>query len=295
MEEELNLQNIAPSKLLNYVVKDALIAFLTPVKYSEVEHRLRTTLNKSTINLKEIKQYLSTRDDFISALRKSAFGQDAFAKYNAAVARLQNIDRAQGQAVRKVMTAPRRRFEGCLATRLKPTDYEHCLDNFDNEEFDNIKMVPSSLKQRVYEQGDQATKGILQQTVTKKTNTFSDLPSGLRSYISNHPDEFKDYYEQRRHEVGLMKAVLKNLSKADKQNLQAYYREHGKIEPDTVNAIISSSSSSESPQKRPRAQQPISKTGGSRFDLLKRIADSEENDLVSSFADQSLDDVLDFH
>jgi hypothetical protein len=36
--------------------------------------------------------------------------------------------------VRKVMTAPRRRYQGCLATRLKPADYENCLDNYDNNE-----------------------------------------------------------------------------------------------------------------------------------------------------------------
>jgi hypothetical protein len=32
------------------------------------------------------------------------------------------------------MTAPRRRYQGCLATRLKPADYENCLDNYDNNE-----------------------------------------------------------------------------------------------------------------------------------------------------------------
>jgi hypothetical protein len=143
------------------------------------------------------------------------------------VARLQGIDRGRALAVRKVMTAPRRRYQGCLATRLKPADYENCLDNYDNEEFDSIGLVPSrALQQRVYDRGDVTTRGILQETLSRKTGTISDIPSGYRQYINKHPDEFKDYFEQRRHEFGLLKAVLRNLSNDDKRRLQAYYNEH---------------------------------------------------------------------
>jgi hypothetical protein len=118
MEDDMSLESLAPSKLLNYVQKDALIAFLTPPKYAEVEQRLRTNLGKSKVNLKDIKKYLATRPDFISALRKSSAGQDAFGKYVSAVARLRGMDRSQRSASRKLMTEPRRRYKGCLATRL---------------------------------------------------------------------------------------------------------------------------------------------------------------------------------
>ena len=72
---------------MNYVVKDELILFLTPAKYAEVEQRLRTSLGKSRVNLKDVKKYLAARPEFITALRKHQIGATAFQKYNQAVGR----------------------------------------------------------------------------------------------------------------------------------------------------------------------------------------------------------------
>ena len=288
MEADITLSNLAPSKLLNYVQKDALIAFVTPIKYNEVEQRLRTSLNKSKVNLKDIKK----RADFIALLRKSNTGSGAFVKYNAAADRLRAMDRTQGTAVRKVMAEPRRRYQGCLATRLKPTDYEHCLDNFNDEAYDNVGLVPSSLTQRVYDNGNASTRNVLQQKMQQKTNTFSDLPNGLRSYISKNPDQFKEYYEQRCHEVGLLKAVLRNLSSDDKQKLQAYYREHGKLEPEKFSDIIATQSSSSSKRPRSALQEP-KRGGASRFRLENKIDTSDDFfDDESMMGDLSIDDAL---
>jgi hypothetical protein len=44
------------------------------------------------------------------------------------------MDHGKAAAVRKVMTQPTQRYKGCLASRLQPADYEHCLDNFDDEQ-----------------------------------------------------------------------------------------------------------------------------------------------------------------
>jgi hypothetical protein len=298
MEADINLDNISASKLLNYVQKDALIEFVTPVKYSEVEQRLRGSLNKSKVNLKDMKKYLATRVDFVAALRKSSTGSEAFGKYNAAVNRLRAVDRTKGAATRKVMTEPRRRFQGCLAAQLKPAQYGHCLDNFDDERYDNIGLVPSSLTQRVYDKGDSATRNVLEQKITSKSGNFSDLPAGMRSYISKNPDQFKDYYETRRHEVGLLKAVLRNLSNDDKQKLQTYYRQHGKLEPENFSNIIATQSSSSS--KRPRSALEQPKKGGgntSRFRLENKIDTSDnffgDDDLLGvDLYDQSIDDIL---
>jgi hypothetical protein len=43
---QVTLENIAPSKLLNYVQKQTLVDFVSPKKYAEVEHRLRQQLDK---------------------------------------------------------------------------------------------------------------------------------------------------------------------------------------------------------------------------------------------------------
>ena len=163
MEEEITVESLAPSKLLNYVRKDALVGFLTQQKNAEVEQRLRSSLGKSRINLKDMKKFLATKPDFIAALRKSQTGARAMDKYNQAVGRLRSIDRSKAAATRKVMSEPRRQFTGCLATRLKETDYQHCLDNYDqNEDYAAIELVPSALTQRgVHDRGDQATKDVL--------------------------------------------------------------------------------------------------------------------------------------
>jgi hypothetical protein len=92
--------------------------------------------------------------------------------------------------------------------------------------------VPTALKQGVHDKGDIATRGILKETLTRKTNTISDIPSGYRQFISKNPDKFKDYFEQKRHELGLLKSVLRNLSSDDKRKLQAYYIQNKTIEPE---------------------------------------------------------------
>jgi hypothetical protein len=99
MQEEVTLQSIAPSKLLNYVQKQNLLEFISPKKYAELEHRLRQTLNKPKITLKDMKQHLSTEPQFIQSLRNHQTGVTAFDKYVAAVNRLRGIDKGKAQAV----------------------------------------------------------------------------------------------------------------------------------------------------------------------------------------------------
>jgi hypothetical protein len=188
------------------------------------------------------------------------------------------------------MTQPTQRYKGCLASRLQPADYDHCLDNYDDEQFQNIGLVPTALKQRVYDKGDIATRGILQETLTRKTNTISDIPSGYRQFISKNPFKFKDYFEQKRHEQGLLKSVLRNLSSDAKQKLQAYYIQNKTIEPEKFSDIIASFHADvSSSSKRPRAEQPV-KNGG-RFNLEDRLYNQ---DSFYDGADSSVDDVLDF-
>jgi hypothetical protein len=85
---QVTLENIAPSKLLNYVQKQTLVDFVSPKKYAEVEHRLRQQLDKSKITLKDMKQHLATNPQFIQSLRNHSTGVEAFNKYQQAVERL---------------------------------------------------------------------------------------------------------------------------------------------------------------------------------------------------------------
>jgi hypothetical protein len=169
------------------ICRNKLVDFVSPKKYAEVEHRLRQQLDKSK-NYTEGHEAASRN----FSLRNHPTGIDAFNKYQQAVERLRGMDHGKAAAVRKVMTQPTQRYKGCLASRLQPADYEHCLDNYDDEQFQNIGLVPTALKQRVYDKGDIATRGILQETLTRKTNTISDIPSGYRQFISKNPDKVKD-------------------------------------------------------------------------------------------------------
>jgi hypothetical protein len=66
---QVTLENIALSKLLNYVPKQTLVDFVSPKKYAEVEHRLRQQLDKSKITLKDMKQHLATSPQIIQSVR----------------------------------------------------------------------------------------------------------------------------------------------------------------------------------------------------------------------------------
>jgi hypothetical protein len=115
--------------------------------------------------------------------------------------------------------------------------YETCLFDYDDEKYDNISLVPSKLRQRVYETGNAETQSILGLSVRGKS--FSDLPSGMKGYISQHPVHFRQYYQTRHHEVGLMKSVLANLSPQEKRKLKEYYREqHKKVDSTTLKSIL---------------------------------------------------------
>jgi poly-D-alanine transfer protein DltD len=77
---DLTLETLAPSKLLNYMQKDRLIEFISPTRYADLEQRLRQQLNKSNVNLKELKKQLATRPKLMQSLRHSA-GSSATVKH----------------------------------------------------------------------------------------------------------------------------------------------------------------------------------------------------------------------
>jgi hypothetical protein len=88
-------------------------------------------------------------------LRQHAIGAEALGKQ---FSDCQTSTDPSRRPVRKVVTQPTQRYKGCLASRLQPADYDHCLDNYDDEQFQNIGLVPTALKQRVYDKGDIATR-----------------------------------------------------------------------------------------------------------------------------------------
>jgi hypothetical protein len=72
-------------------------------------------------------------------------------------------------------TQPRNCYQGCLASRLKLADCDHWLDNYNSKELDHIDLVPLALKQRGYDLGDVATRGILKETLIQTTGPAEGL------------------------------------------------------------------------------------------------------------------------
>lgn len=238
MEDEKapTVATVSASKLLNYVKKDELIEFMTRAQYEQLKTNLQQTLGKQKISLSDMKKNLKTNEQFITALRSSPFGKRAFDRYIAGATRLRSVDKARAKEVRKVMKEPRNRFLGCLATKLDTTDYQTCLDTYDNPDYARVKMVPSALKERVYETGDADIRRVLAPSVVGKK--FTDLPSGLRSYIVAHPQEFKNYFQERRMELGMLKAVLRNLTNEQKETLRRHYQASRTLTADDFSRVL---------------------------------------------------------
>jgi hypothetical protein len=228
-DEPLTVQTLDAAKLLHYVKKKDLIQFMTPKHYAELESRLREqSLTLDDPTLKEIKTELLNNKNFIQQLRNSSVGEDAFTAYAENLSRLASIDRSKMKLIRSEMAEPRRRFVGCLATKIKPEDYSDCLANYDDRKYANVKIVPPALKTRVYQttQND-ALRNALSNTVSN--GRLSSLPQGLKHYISSNPNEFRQYYEDRTREMNLIHMVVNSMTPQEKDRLLDMYSKDGTI------------------------------------------------------------------
>ena len=232
-----SIETLSAKKLLHFVKKDELEKFVGKVAYDEMYLNLQARLGKSKVTLRELKDAWARNDSFVGAVRTSPLGSTAFQRYATAASRLQGLARDRGQEVRKVMAEPRRRYLGCLATKIQPEEYQACLDEYDYPAFDKIKLVPPSLKSRVYERtSDAHTRTVLAPSVSGKS--FSDLPSGIRHYIVSNPSQFKAYFDTRRHELGMMKSVLKTLTPEQKDSLRTVYADRKGVSSADVSRML---------------------------------------------------------
>ena len=276
--KEATIETVSASKLLNYVKKGELIAFVGPQQCAQLENELKQKLGVPKVNLKQVKQSLASNPDFVAALRINALGQQAFQKYQQTLARFQDPTlRARSKLVRQKMTQPRKRYVGCLATKLQPDDYKDCYDS-NYSKYDNLQLVPSGLKKHVFNTTDDPElKEALQASVLNPRNGFSDLPSGLRSYIRSNPSEFASYVEERKQELRLLRSVLRNMPIQEKQRLRAYFSRHKDIPLQTFSAIIRGE---DVPATRGQ-KRPVVGQGENPFDI--RGARNEDWDAESVF------------
>ena len=146
--------------------------------------------------LSEIKKYLKENQQFLKPLLTN---QEFLQKYAAAVEKRNSPEGLQTKEKNKksieAMALPRKQYKGCLATKLKPEDYEYCLSNYDDSEADYEKyssLVPyNAVKQKEYNKAilrkDYETAKYL---VLEPDATIRDLPLGIRRYIKRIPRIF---------------------------------------------------------------------------------------------------------
>ena len=72
----------------------------------------------------------------------------------------------------------------------------------------------------------------------------------------------KDYFDQRRHELGLMRSVLKGLSAPDKQKLRAHFQSKKRMDPESFQRILAGDQPSGAKRQRPIAPLPKVAQGG---------------------------------
>ncbi len=133
MAAKYSLQSIPPDKLLHYVNQRDLQALLGPDRYRATEQQLRQAGIKVTA--KSMKSVLASNASLIAELRNSPVGNIAYGKYHANYLRMMDpaMREKRGQT-REAMAGPRRGMLGCLATKIAPSDYQNCTQNYDNPE-----------------------------------------------------------------------------------------------------------------------------------------------------------------
>jgi hypothetical protein len=207
---KFSLANIPAEKLLHFISLPDLEGILGAERFSAVQQQVKSAGMKPTS--KNLKSVLANDREFITNLRRSPAGQTAFDKYRQTSQRLLNPAMREKRAqVRSAMAGPRRGIVGCLATKVEPSDYQECVNTYDNPEYQDISIVPyQALRQSAY----QKTKNPLLAPAKSATH-ISQLPHGLRSYIRQHPSEYESYLQERKAELKLLKSVKKNIAREE--------------------------------------------------------------------------------
>jgi len=207
---------------------------------SHLKATLAETLDKK-LTLKDIKHEIASNtyyQSLFAQIRSSPIGTEATAKYLKARKRAQSMDKIKSSAVKKAMTQARRRFLGCLATKIPTQVYDEVLDSFDQQKYDHIKIIPSTLKHRVHEN---TTNEVLKEHMVnslKYINLSNNLPSGLKSYMRRHPQEFVQQNREIQSQRKLSNMILRSMKADEIARLQAHIEEHKQLDMSKLPQIL---------------------------------------------------------
>jgi len=202
-----SLETIPLNTLIYYLRKDDLLDhILRPEMKKEVE--LEAVRNNKRLTKSLIKQWVASKDpnwqeQLGSFIRNSPYGEQAFQRYAASVARLKDpVNKEKSRQARKVAADAKKGFLGCMATKANPRDFAYCSENFDNEDY-QFDIVPSNVKANALFNAGLSDK-------LPDPRHISYLPVGLRQYMAKNPLMFEDYLDERQAEVKFLQSVRRN-------------------------------------------------------------------------------------
>ena len=141
------------------------------------------------------------------------------------------------------MREPRRKYTGCLATKLTPDDYTYCLQEYNNpqEKYEKYKLVPNNaLRETRYwkaiSEGNEQEAKLLKLPEKAK---ISYLPMGLFAYYEQHPERYQAYIEELATQKKFLEAVCSSVAKGvttrDRERLrQRIYASIGEEEEEEI-------------------------------------------------------------
>lgn len=226
------------AKILSYVKKDELVHMLGD-SYAPIMSDIATRTGKQKVDIKDMKRQLSMYKPYTDILHnkvlKSELMRGAVDRYRQRretmlkrladpAYRKRSTD--SRRATKRVMSQATRQMKGCLASRLKPTDYEFCLQNFDQDiDYEKIKIVPANaLKQSVFEKYPESRDALKKYDPDRLEAGV--LPAGIQRYIAQHPREFVSQMDLTAAQLEHMAAAVRAMGPESIARFKAYMQEH---------------------------------------------------------------------
>ena len=116
-----------------------------------------------------------------------------------------------------LLNKPKKQFLGCIAKHTPPEVFEKCVSEYDdpNAKYEQYKIAPyTGLRNSTYEK-ELAANNLRRAAVLKMKEgvTISNLPRRICEYVNNHPEEFKDYFDELKAETKYLSTINKMVKK----------------------------------------------------------------------------------
>jgi hypothetical protein len=164
----------------------------------------------------------------------------------------------KGKELKKITSSPKKRVRGCLATRLKPSDYSACNSKevLENPEYEKIGPLVSKkylqyLPEVLKDENEIEIVNSILENKKKNKEKLSEFPRGYATFIKNHPDQFADFLSKKEKDKQLLKKINEKLSEEERETIDKVLRKS----PQTLRRFLEKSKGEEVKRKRTREEE----------------------------------------